>query len=101
MFQSYPIIYTVIQLFNKASTWVVIETSDSLSCREMDSLTNVIALSAGVHDFFGPLEAWLEAVPVCRVFRWETVTYFFPFHSSRKGLTHIHLGRPKPISWDT
>jgi hypothetical protein len=64
----------VIQLFNKASIWTVVESFTNIKFAELqgdniNSLTNVITLYTGVYDFFGPLEVWFEAVPVRYMFR--------------------------------
>ena len=66
---SYVIIYTVIQVFKKASIWAVIEALTNIKFIELqgdniNSLTNVITLDVGVHQYFGELRLWFEAVPV-------------------------------------
>jgi hypothetical protein len=51
---SYLIIYTVIQLFKKASIWAVIESFTNIKFTELqgdniNSLKNAITLDVGVH----------------------------------------------------
>jgi hypothetical protein len=60
---------TIIQLYKKASTWTVIKSFSNIEFEELNgnntkSPTNVIALDANVHNLFGPLDVWFEAVSV-------------------------------------
>jgi hypothetical protein len=69
MFFLYIIIYTVLQLFNKVSIGAVIESFTNIRFTELlgdniNLLTNVITLDLGVHQYFGELKLWFEAVPV-------------------------------------
>jgi hypothetical protein len=62
-------LFTIIQLFKKATIWAVIESFTNIKFAELsgdniNSLTNVITLDGGVHHFFGQLKVWFEAVPV-------------------------------------
>jgi hypothetical protein len=65
-----PIIYTVIQLFNKASIWAIIESFPDIKFAEGDnihSLTSIITLYTA--RFFRPAGCMVAAVPVRYVFR--------------------------------
>lgn len=60
---------TAIQLFKKCTIWSVIKSFTNIEFTElngnnMNSLTNVLTLDTGLHQFFGPLDFWFEAVPV-------------------------------------
>jgi hypothetical protein len=65
MFRSCPAIYS----YKKASIWAVIDSFSNIKFTEssgdnINSLSNVITLEIGVHEFFGQLRVWFEPVPV-------------------------------------
>lgn len=62
----------VIQLFKKCTIWKVIESFTDIRFKELNgdninSLTNVMTLKTAVHEFFGDLTIWFEALPVRRI----------------------------------
>lgn len=70
LFRSCTPIYITIQLFKKCTVWSVIKSFTNIEFKELNgeninSLVNVITLDTPVHGFFGSLDIWLEAVPVC------------------------------------
>lgn len=70
LFYSYEAIYTAIQLFEKCTISTVMKSFANIRFKELNSaninsLTNVITLDAVVHNFFGWLHIWFEAVSVC------------------------------------
>jgi hypothetical protein len=63
----------IIQLFKKTIILAVIDSFTNIKSTELqgdniNSLTNVITLDLGVGCYFGRLEIWFEAVPVCCAF---------------------------------
>jgi hypothetical protein len=60
-----------------------------LQSDNINSLANVITLDIGLHDLFGQLKVWFEAVPVRCAFLSHGLQLTF-FHSVRPGQAH-HL----------